>query len=346
MVAESAGAPGTTGLTLTGAVAPFRSFGAGYNNANATVDVRIQDAADETIWEVARNCAYTHSGTTLSRGTFENSSTGSLVNFTGAVVVSVVATAHTGNLADLSNRGVIQGLEISYSSTTAIAVAAGTCAINGKLLTYAGGTLTSGSTWKNNNNDTVTIGASKAYYVYAFDNAGTLEIRVQDYAAATYGGAPTWDSAYDYWIAPSVGAQARRIGAFWTDGSSNILVFWWNAFGRRRDMFIGRDKLLLVNAGTSTSFASVTITPYIGADSEAYKLCIGSYSNSGTAVTGTHVSTNSGTTEHFQARVYAVYGTGIYHIVQGIPNTGTLHYKAEDANTRAMVLLVGLEMLV
>lgn len=87
------GTPGTGTITLSAASSGYQSLATAYG-ANATVDVLITEG---TAWEVARDCAYTHSGTTLSRGTLEESSTGSAVSFTSAAVVSVIATAGFGN---------------------------------------------------------------------------------------------------------------------------------------------------------------------------------------------------------------------------------------------------------
>jgi len=86
------GTPGTGTITLGSAVSGFQSFASAYG-ANATVDVSIVDG---TAWEVARDCTYTNSGTTLTRGTLEASSTGSALSLTSAAVVTVTATADFG----------------------------------------------------------------------------------------------------------------------------------------------------------------------------------------------------------------------------------------------------------
>ena len=102
MTVTSVDATPSTGLgaiTLNAASTGFRSFATAYG-ANATVDILITEG---TAWEIARNCTYTHSGTTVSRGTLENSSTGSAVVFTSAAVVSVIATAAFGNNAALNH---------------------------------------------------------------------------------------------------------------------------------------------------------------------------------------------------------------------------------------------------
>ena len=85
---------GVTGeLTLGSATAGYQSFSSAYG-ADATVDILITEGNN---WEVDRNCSYDNTGGTVDRGTFEASSTGSAVSFTSAAVVSVIATAATGN---------------------------------------------------------------------------------------------------------------------------------------------------------------------------------------------------------------------------------------------------------
>lgn len=83
------GTPGTGTITLNAAESSYQSFATAYG-ANANVDVLIVDG---TAWEVARDCTYTHSGTTLSRGTLEASSTGSAISLTGSAKVYVTASA-------------------------------------------------------------------------------------------------------------------------------------------------------------------------------------------------------------------------------------------------------------
>lgn len=100
MTVTSVASAGTGTITLNAASTGYRSFATAYG-ANATVDILITEG---TTWEIARNCTYTHSGTTVSRGTLENSSTGSAVEFTSAAVVSVIATAAFGNNAALNHK--------------------------------------------------------------------------------------------------------------------------------------------------------------------------------------------------------------------------------------------------
>ena len=90
------GTPGTGTITLGSAASGYQSFSAAHG-ANATVDVLITDG---TAWEVARGCTYTHSGTTLSRGTLEASSTGSAISLTSAAGTPLTLTKPTVSLPE------------------------------------------------------------------------------------------------------------------------------------------------------------------------------------------------------------------------------------------------------
>lgn len=86
------GTPGTGTITVSTAVSGFRTFASG--DGGKTFSCLFVDG---TAWEVATGCTYTHSGTTLTRGTLENSSTGSAISLTSAAIVSVIAPASFGN---------------------------------------------------------------------------------------------------------------------------------------------------------------------------------------------------------------------------------------------------------
>lgn len=79
---------GTGTQTLGATEAGYQGFAAG--DDGKYFDVVIEDG---TAWEVARDCLYTHSGTTLSRGTLEASSTGSALSLTGSQKIYVTETA-------------------------------------------------------------------------------------------------------------------------------------------------------------------------------------------------------------------------------------------------------------
>lgn len=112
------GTPGTGTITLASAVTGAQTLGAAAGG-NATVDVFITDGS---AWEVARNCTYTHSGTTLTRGTLEASSTGSALSLTSAAVVRVAMPASTGNAIEnkLGAWGALDGENSITGTATAV----------------------------------------------------------------------------------------------------------------------------------------------------------------------------------------------------------------------------------
>ena len=82
-VMETTATTGTGTLTLAGAVSGHRTFAAVGNGNTTPMAVWEVDANGNPngAWEVARGCTYTSSGTTLSRGTFVASSTGSAISW-------------------------------------------------------------------------------------------------------------------------------------------------------------------------------------------------------------------------------------------------------------------------
>jgi len=85
---------GVTGeLTLGSATTAYQSFSSAYG-ADATVDILITQGNN---WEVDRNCSYNNTNGKVTRGTFEASSSGSAVTFNNTAIVSVIATAASGN---------------------------------------------------------------------------------------------------------------------------------------------------------------------------------------------------------------------------------------------------------
>ena len=104
--------PGSSGaLTLSTADSGYRTLGA--SDDGLSFDVVITDG---TAWEVRTGCTYTHSGTSLARGTLEDSSTGSAITLTSSAVVTVTATAGWGNLLNISMQSVIPGGRLTTES--------------------------------------------------------------------------------------------------------------------------------------------------------------------------------------------------------------------------------------
>lgn len=139
LVTAISNAPGTTGaLTIAAAPSGYRSFGAADNGLSFDVSI-----VDGPAWEIRTGCVYTHAGTSLARGTLEDSSTGSAIALTSAAVVTVTLTAGEGNLlgssalrrtpaspttADVTGvPGVLHALDISgLTATRSLILPAGT----------------------------------------------------------------------------------------------------------------------------------------------------------------------------------------------------------------------------
>ncbi len=83
-VASSGLGAWTVSTAASGAV----TFAAGDDGKTFTVL-----GVEGTAWEVRTGCVYTHSGTSLSRGTLESSSTGSAITFTTACVLDATFSA-------------------------------------------------------------------------------------------------------------------------------------------------------------------------------------------------------------------------------------------------------------
>ena len=114
MTVTSVAEAGEGTITLNAASSGYQTFGAGFGNADATVDILITEG---TTWEVARNCFYDHSELTVTRGTWEDSSNGTgAVAFTSAAVVSVVATAEIGNKLEQALKAVTPGGRLTTES--------------------------------------------------------------------------------------------------------------------------------------------------------------------------------------------------------------------------------------
>ena len=336
------GTPGTGTITLGSASSGYQSFATAYA-ANATVDILIVDG---TAWEVARNCTYTNSGTTVTRGTLEASSTGSAISLTSAAVVSVIPTAEVGNWINNAISGYIVGLDITYSSTTAVAVSSGTISLNGVQRSYTGATYTSASTMKDLANNTVTIGASKCYFLFAYNNAGTVEIRFEERDGTGDGADPTFDSTLNYWRAASTGAEARRIGKFWTNASSQVINFTSKTVDRKRTFFThDRSSLAYINAGAATTYTSFALTPYVTADDQQMQLEVFGERVTSTGPVWTALSidgTNSFFEFYFNSVAVGNYSLGI---PASLPAFTTLYYKTQT-NSRSYVRLLQTECLV
>ncbi len=109
--------PGTAGaLTVSAAESgPFRTLGAAHDGL--VFDVAITDGS---AWEVRRGCTYTHGSTSLSRGTLEDSSTGSAIALTSSAKVMITATAQRDTLVERLMRAARPGGRLTLTSGTPV----------------------------------------------------------------------------------------------------------------------------------------------------------------------------------------------------------------------------------
>lgn len=87
------GAPGTGTATLNAASTGYVAFASG--DGGKTFSILWEDTGN--AWEIGTGCTYTHSGTTLTRGTRVGSSSGSALSLTSAATATVIIEAGAAN---------------------------------------------------------------------------------------------------------------------------------------------------------------------------------------------------------------------------------------------------------
>lgn len=87
------GTPGTGTATLNAASTGYVAFASG--DSGKTFSILWEDTGN--AWEIGTGCTYTHSGTTLTRGTRVGSSTGSALSLTSAATATVIIEAGAAN---------------------------------------------------------------------------------------------------------------------------------------------------------------------------------------------------------------------------------------------------------
>jgi len=122
LVTAISNTPGASGaLTIASAASGYRTFGA--SDDGLSFDVSIVDG---TAWEIRTGCIYTHAGTSLSRGTLEDSSVAgpTAIALTSAAMVTVTMSSGMGNsLVKQINPGSVYA---NNDGTTTQSVAAST----------------------------------------------------------------------------------------------------------------------------------------------------------------------------------------------------------------------------
>lgn len=107
-----ASAPGTGNIAVGAAVSgPYRTLGAAQDGM--TFDVAITDG---NAWEVRTGCVYTHGTTTLTRGTLEDSSTGSAISLSASAQVMVTSVSSRESFVERLMRGTQPGGRLTLTS--------------------------------------------------------------------------------------------------------------------------------------------------------------------------------------------------------------------------------------
>lgn len=346
---------GTVSVSLSGTSPTMTFIGGGTSAGRKFVDVvptgsvalvHIYQTNNPALWmEVDATFTDASPDTlTFTSAAVRDGSSGaaSYVTWTSTVTCVLQEGARDSYRNYLASRNYREGMLVEYSSATAITVSAGRMAINGKTLAYAGATLTSGSTMTDIAGSTVTVGASKAYFVFAYDNSGTMAIRVEERDGTGDGADPSLDADHGYYKAASSGLAYRRIGKFWTNGSSQIIYFETIERGDVITYQFVRSAVTLVSNGTQTSYTSLTITPYLTADDLAFSISMNPSLSTGTGFTQSFAAVDGGTND---INIFVMYHGGTTAMALGYnatyPYTGTLHYKVALSNAQLTIGLNG-----
>ena len=229
-------APGTSSpVTLVAASTGYQSFATAYG-ANATVDVLISNGTD---WEVQRGATYTHSGTTVSRGTPEASSnSGSLVNFSSATNLTVeeIATAGFGNSLESALQAVTPGGRLTLESGVPVSTTDQTAKSDLWYTPYVHNiiNLWDGANWVPTVfTETKVTGASltgltsgKLYDVFAYLNSGALALELgtvwtsNTARASGSGGISLQDGRYCKGAVGSEDKTRLLVGTFYTTSTT------------------------------------------------------------------------------------------------------------------------------
>lgn len=217
--------PGTSGAVVVGAAL---NVGNGSNASARRTFTAAEDGKtfeptfeDGLNWETRTGCVYTHSTTTLTRGTLVDSSTGSAIELTSATVVTLGPTAK--QMADLEWARTGGGGGAPGGSTTQLQF--------NDASAFAG---TSGVTW-NKGTNTLTL-ASTATLVPA--GSGTDSVRIGTSSAAA-------------------GSTATAIGAFATAGGANSCAFGYDSHSTASfSLAVGRTSLASASAAVGIGYAS------------------------------------------------------------------------------------------
>jgi hypothetical protein len=181
LVTAISNTPGSTGaLTIAAAASGYRTFGAADDGLSFDVSI-----VDGTAWEIRTGCVYTHAGTSLARGTLEDSSTGAGIALTSAAVVTVTMSAGMGNALEVAMQSITPGGRLTLESGVPISTTDQIAKTTIYYTPYVHNTvpLWDGSGWipttfTEKTLPLGTITASKCYDVFGYLSAGALALEM------------------------------------------------------------------------------------------------------------------------------------------------------------------------
>lgn len=179
---------GLGAFTVSTASSGYRTFGSG-DDGKTFDGVTIKEG---TAWEVRDGCVYTHSGTSLSRGTLQDSSTGSAIAFTSAAVVEQNPSAGFADLTQLARASVMPGGRLTLESGVPVSTTDQTAKTNVYYTPFVHNVvpLWDGYKWVpvEFTEKTLALGtliANRPYDVFGYLSAGALTLEMNGWAAST-----------------------------------------------------------------------------------------------------------------------------------------------------------------
>jgi hypothetical protein len=201
-------APGASGdiITVGAAALGRRTFGPEHDGA--VVDVTITDGAD---WEVRLGCVYTHATATLTRGTLDDSSTGSAIALSASSVITVSPHARwTALVSNTATRVPLPSADpaVNYVNIMAAITEAGT---GGRLVFPAGQTYLLGRDIQPLSGQTLQFGQSKLKLPDQVSSNLTAGVGVTTVATPNPTAVFNVASSTGFYVGQAVGLEDRTI---------------------------------------------------------------------------------------------------------------------------------------
>lgn len=181
--------PSTTGaLTLSSAVTGWLALGAGDDGLTFSVTIYASDS-DTAAKEVRTGCTYTHSGTSLSRGTLES---GTAIDLTSSAIVTCAMPASAGNDLSRAMQAVMPGGRLTLESGVPVSTTDQTAKTTIYYTPYVHNTipLWDGSRWvpvtfAETSEALGTLTSDLEHNVFAFLSSGVLDLEKAAWGTAT-----------------------------------------------------------------------------------------------------------------------------------------------------------------